>query len=75
MLITGTLKWINPRGVEVDDNRGANVYVGPDSGQMGLQIFFMNPNKRDSGEYKCQFQKVFNYFIFISFITTVSIFN
>ncbi len=72
LLITGTLKWINPKGIEVDDNSRAPVHVGPDMGRMGVKIFFRNPNIEDSGEYKCQFQRVFNhYFELISFITSV----
>lgn len=53
----GTLKWINPKGMEIDDNSRAPIHVGPDMGPMGVKIFFRNPNKDDSGEYKCQFQK------------------
>jgi hypothetical protein len=59
-VITGTLKWINPKGIEVEGNTQASVYVEPD-GLKSLKIFFINPNKRNSGEYKCQYQQVFNH--------------
>ncbi len=60
-VITGTLKWINPKGMEVEDNPRAPVYVEPDHRLKNLEIFFINPNKRNSGEYKCQYQQVFNH--------------